>query len=88
MPPPRALNFSSTTALRTDLSFFALCIIGLSQFWLNMAGQETKVHRRVIPMIFPMIQRAKNDRLVREQVTCLRQCQKRENLCKLGKAQL
>ena len=31
-----------------------------------MAGQETEVHRQVIPMIFPMIQRAKNDRSVRE----------------------
>ena len=30
-----------------------------------MADKEIKVHRRVIRMIFPMIQRAKNDRSVR-----------------------
>ena len=29
-----------------------------------MADKEIKVNRRVIRMIFPMIQRAKNDRLV------------------------
>ena len=30
-----------------------------------MADKELKVHRRIICMIFPMIQRAKNDRSVR-----------------------
>ena len=48
----------------TDLSFFALCIMGFSRFWLNMAVEEIKVHSRVIRIIFPMIQRAKNDRSV------------------------
>ena len=49
----------------TDLSFFALCIMGFSRFWLNMADKEIKVHRRVIRVIFPMIQKATNDRSVR-----------------------
>ena len=54
------------SALCTDLSIFALCIIGFSRFWLTMADTEIKVHRRVIRMIFPMIQRAKKDRSVLE----------------------
>ena len=52
------------SALRTDLSIFALCIMGFSRFWLTMADKEIKVHRRVIRMILPIIQRAKNDRSV------------------------
>ena len=39
--------------------------MGFSRFWLTMADKEIKVHRRVIRMIFPMIHRAKNNRLVR-----------------------
>ena len=39
--------------------------MGFSRFWLTMADKEIKVHRRVIRMIFPMIQRAINDRSVR-----------------------
>ena len=39
--------------------------MGYSQFWLNMADKEIKVHRGVVRMIFPMIHRAKNDRSVR-----------------------
>ena len=39
--------------------------MGFSQFWLTMADKEIKVHHRVIRMIFPMIQRAKNERSVR-----------------------
>ena len=39
--------------------------MGISQFWLHMADKEIKIHRRVIRMIFPMIQRAKNNRSVR-----------------------
>ena len=39
--------------------------MGFSRFWLAMADKEIKVHRRVICMIFPMNQRAKNDRSVR-----------------------
>lgn len=67
------------------MSFFALCIMGFSQFWLNMVGHEIKAHRRVIHMVFPVIERAKTTDQ-RETTTCLRQCQKRENLCKAGKA--
>ena len=37
--------------------------MGYSQFCLNMADKN-KVHRRVIRMIFLMIQRAENDRSV------------------------
>ena len=39
--------------------------MGFGRFWLNMANKEIKVHvhSRVI-RIFPMIQRAKNDRSV------------------------
>ena len=33
--------------------------MGFSRFWLTMADKEIKVHRRVIRMIFTMIQRAK-----------------------------
>ena len=46
-------------AALTDLSFFALCIMGFSQLWLNMADKEIKVHRREIRMIFPMTQSEK-----------------------------
>ena len=53
------------SALCTDLSLFALSIMGYSQFWLYMADKEIKLHRRVIRMIVPMIHRAKNDRSVR-----------------------
>ena len=49
----------------TDLSIFALCIMGFSRFWLTVVDKEFKVHHRVIRMIFPMNQRAKNDRSVR-----------------------
>ena len=45
-------------------TLFALCIMGFSRFWLNMADKKIKVHRRVIRVIFPMIQRAENDRSV------------------------
>ena len=38
--------------------------MGFSRFWLTMAVKEIKLHRRVICMIFPIIQRAKNDRSV------------------------
>ena len=31
---------------------------------LNNGGQKIKIHRRVIRMIFPMIQRAENDRAI------------------------
>ena len=54
--------------LCTDLSSFAHCIMGVSRFWLTMAEKEIKVHRRVIRMIFTMIQRAKNDRSVRRRL--------------------
>ena len=59
-----ALSYTGS-ALRTDLSIFALCIMGFSRFWLTVADKEIKVHRRVIRMIIPMIQRSKNDRSVR-----------------------
>ena len=39
--------------------------MGFNRFWLTMADKEIKVHRRVIRMIFSMIQRAKNDMSVR-----------------------
>ena len=39
--------------------------MGFSRYWLTMSDKEIKVHLRVIRMIFPMIQRAKNDRSVR-----------------------
>ena len=52
-------------ALSTDLSFFARCIMGFSRFWLTMADKKSQVHRQVIRMVFPMIQRAENDRSVR-----------------------
>ena len=42
--------------------------MGFSRFWLNMAVKEIKVHRRVIRMIFPMIQRVKNDRSVQREL--------------------
>ena len=39
--------------------------MGFSRFWLTMVDKEIKVHHRVLHMIFPMIQRTKNDRSVR-----------------------
>ena len=38
-----------------------------SRFWLNMADKEIKVHSLVI-RIFPVIQRAKNDRSVQRKL--------------------
>ena len=52
------------SAVRIDLSFFARCIMGFRRFLANNDGQKIKVHRRIIRMVFPMIQRAKNDRAV------------------------
>ena len=52
------------SALSTDLSFFALRIMGFSRFRLTMADKKIKVHRRAIRMIFSMIQRAEDDRSV------------------------
>ena len=45
--------------------------MGFSRFSLTMADKEFKVHHRVICMIFPMIERAKN--VSAESATCLRQ---------------
>ena len=39
--------------------------MGFGRFWLTMADKTIKVHRRVIRKVFPMIQRAENDRSVR-----------------------
>ena len=38
--------------------------MGFSWFWLTMADKEIKVHRPEIRMVFPMIQRVKNNRSV------------------------
>ena len=48
--------------------------MGFSQFWLNMADKEIKVHRQVIRMIFPMIQKDVKRQVNVETATCLRQC--------------
>ena len=42
--------------------------MGFNQFWVNMAEKEIKVHRRVIRLIFPMIQRTKNNKSVQRAI--------------------
>ena len=62
----------SSAAVETKIivaNRYTHCIIGFSQFWIHMADKEIKGHRRVIQMIFPMIQMAKYDRPV--QSACL-----------------
>ena len=49
---------------------FAICMMGFSRLWLNIADKDIKVHTE----IFPMIQRAKNDRSVQGALPALRQC--------------
>ena len=63
------LNFilgeDNKTRTHLDLSQFAQCIMRiLNPIWINMPDREIKVHRRVIQMIFPMIESANNDRPV------------------------
>ena len=49
-------HYCKQVALHTDLLHFIFCNMGFIQFWINVVDKEIKVHRRVIQMIFPMIQ--------------------------------